>query len=1176
MPTVQRKRPSKKPGGRLPDRPDFGGCPPGFHRPPATRLPFAELYPFIPNLTPIPGTDGALNNAALTVSALGVIYILEAWFQQAENDFVWVELNGLEVKSYTVSETDAAIGKDITLNIESVRFIDQAFNKLQGFVRRLNGTIEETTLLDIWVDTKAPGGLDPQTSTPTINENLARPRFEDPTIEAFGIITQAAAQLGIKVIIDDYPVNPLVDQVYHRKEADVIFISIGGVIVTHTVTSFEASGDAPIIITINYGTWLQVTPGVNILEWFVRDKAGNQSHGFSMPRLIQSNVGGGVGPLLPEGLVPESEYDADLDEDFIDTDTQSSDLSFEVPIRNYAWAANDKVLVTYLGLTSTGEPLKHTETANVPQPNALRIYVPLPLTFAKKLAGGRLLITYERVRVGAANTPSNAVIYSMRGVPADNSRPAPIVKGVQGGVLPVDTDPVEITVRFFEQDPGDKVDLIIEGKALDGTPVYAKYTEIAGTGDIDFYLDYFSVFSALEGSSFTAYYVVNNDTARPSKSVTVQVGDIQVTLPPPTSAEAPPPDHVFNELVSKGNLKALVHPHSSIALNDEVRLVANGSKPSGSITTSWLKVTSTWFGADLPFTIPRAIVLANKEGTMTLHWEVRTLPTDTPLKSLPLVVNVGAMLQITECPSLLESTYVSPCVTQLNPQNVWTPSPRIVTFRAKYLMLPTDLVKLVVQNKLGPGMPDIPSRPGVPDAGHDYITFSWNSNFVATYLGESFTVHFEVQRNGNIIESPKLTVNVDALSEQARDLVSVPEASGGVIDTSLANHVEIKAWPFFAKDQSVFIDLKGPPDHPQRTGKVVSAAEFTAKHTSDLIDRDYWSGFDNGANMTVHARVSLDGFNNKDTAIALKPMPYVIQRKAQIIKTILVGDNPSQIVITPDGKKLFVMNHGSISVIDTLQQKVVHTIVTSSLQGIAISNDGTRLFGANAGALGQGVYNYIFSTDTYGILGWNYNDYWALSAASNKNDSKVYYGDYSASHFGIAIFNSPGNTFSKRIILSRPLYPYSIKPDPDGAIALIVNRNSTYPYMQRIDLRTDTLIGNTPGFSGPVNDVAFEAEGTRAVCATTNQVSMMDYHTNIVVGSLPGFTSVQRVACHPHLKRAYVSDNTVKVLDTSGTTPVLVDTLSFPSPAFALLVSPDGQYLYVTSPNADLITIVKL
>ncbi len=1183
VPAVQRRRPSKKAGGRLPDRPDVGGCPPGFHRPPSTRLPFTDLYPYIPNLTPIPGTDGALNKAALAVSALGVIYTLQAWFEQAGNDFVWVELNGLQVASYTVSDADAAIGKDITLNIESVRFIDQANNTLQGFVKRFSGTTDQTDALSIWVDQKEPGGLDPQASTPTINENLARVRFEDPTIEAFGIITQPAAQLGIKVIIDKYPVNPLVDQVYHRKEGDVIFISIGGVIATHQVSSFEASGNAPIVITINYGTWLQVTPGVNILEWFVRDKAGNQSIGFSVPRLIQSNVGGGTGPLLPEGSVVESDYDAGSDEDFIDTDSQSSDLNFEIPIRNHGWAANDQALVTYLGLTATGETSKHTETVNVPQPNALRIYVPLPLAFAKKLAGGRLLITYERVRAGEANTPSNAVVYSMRGTPVDNSRPAPIVKGLVGGALPVDTDPVEITVPFFGQDPSDKVDLIIEGKTLDGTPVYAKYSEIAGTGPIDYFLDYASVFAALEGSTFKAYYVVNEDFTRPSKSVTVQVGDIAVTLPPPTSAEAPPPDHVFDELVSKGNLRALVHPHSSIALNDEVRIVATGSKPGGSVTTAWLKVTPTWFGSPLPFTIARAMVLANKDGTMTLHWEVRTLPTDTPLKSLPLIVNVGAKLQLNECPSLLESTYVAPCVVHLNPLHVWTPSPRIVTFRVKYPMNPADLVTLVVQNKPGVGMPAIPGKPGIPDAGHDYITFAYISDFVAAYVGESFTAHFEVKRNNEIIESPKLTVDVDALSEQTLDLVSVPEAQGGLIDTSQPNSVEAKAWPFFKQQQPVFIHLQCVENLFLRQGIKVSAAEFTARRTRDLIPQDYLDKLNDGGTLNVLASVSMDETGLESNAIALKPVSYGIQRKASIVKHIPVGQGRHRIVIRPDSQVAFVLNigSGSISVIDIPTANVVQTLIVPKCWGIALSADGTKLLASYYHEiLNPGSFVRVFDAHTYTLLAH------IQLGRRLPEDITTTSGQPS---WGYAAISEWLNSYYEHRLVKLNLLNHTVQavsPTVPSQISRVFMSPENILFadlgasfgMRRYNTASDSWITSAP-FPGAVADLAFSQTGDNGFYVKGTELGVFNRKLNTLLLKVTTFDNARMVATHPIAEKIYVGDfdrDEVSILDTTNDRPELISVLpEFHGPMDAE-VTPDGKHMLVANGKADFATLVKL
>ncbi|KTB63338.1 hypothetical protein AO066_08645 [Pseudomonas fluorescens] len=1183
MATVPRKKPNKTPVGRLPDRRPMGGCPPGTQRLPSTQLRFADLTPYIPNLTPIPGTDGALNKAALTVSALGVIYILYAWFEQAENDFVTVKLNGEIVAHYTVTDDDAKIGKDITLRIASARFIDQANNTLQGFVKRLSGVTDETKVLSIWVDQKEPGGVDPQVSTPLINENLARPRFEDPNIEAFGIITAAAAQQGIKILIEKYPVNSLVDSVHHRKEGDVIYVSIGGVLVPHTVTHFEATGDAPISITINYGTWLLVTLGVNILEWFVRDKAGNQSIGFSVPRYIDNTIDGNSGQLLPEGYVPQSELDEDLNEYFIDIGAQSKNLDLEIPIKNYNWLKDDKIVVTYLGLTATGETLKHTETADVLQPNVVRIYVPLPLEFAKKLTGGRLFITYARLRMGVVNARSNAVIYSMRGTPVDNSLPAPLVHGLVGGVLPLGTDPVEITVPSSGQKPGGKLDLVVEGVDLSGDPVYATFTEIVADGPVDFFLDYQSTFAPLEGSYFKTYYVINNDTKNPSKSATVSVGDITVAQPPPTSNQVPPPEHVFDELVSKGNLQALVHPHSSIALNDEVRCVAIGSNPGGSFTTPWLLVTSIWFGSVLYFTIPRAIVLANKNGTMKIHWEVRTLPTDTPLKSLPLIVNVGAKLKLTECPSLLEGTYVSPCFTQLNPLHVWTPSPRTVTFRIKYAMLATDLVTLVIQGKTGLGTPAITPKPGVPDAGHDYITFAWLSNFVAAYVGEFFTAYVEVLRNGEVFKSPALTVNVDALPAQTLDLASVPEATGGVIDTSQSNSVEVKAWPFFNRQQAVFIHLKSSTDLFLRQGIKVSAAEFTAQRTHDLIHDSYLKGLANGATVTVDASVSLDETGNEHSAIKLKSVAYRINRQPVVSTHITVGAGEHHTVITKDSKTAFVFNYISktVSVIDIEKARVVNTIQAPNCWGISLNNDGTKLLiTENAGIASN--YNYVKAYDTasYALLQrvWlNYRTPYGITRINGTGTYayvSTYYNNGGYILYEITKINTQTGNVEKYITTNTSSIVDRLWISPEN---IVYTRQSSWG-IRRFDTNADVFISNAP-FSLPVSDIAFSNTDNKGYYASGSNVGTFDRLLNTIINIDQGFNNAVGVATHPFEARLYLTEHgtdKVHIFDTSEDQPKLVNTLSgFNGPQY-LQVTPDGKRLLVSNLRSSTIALVDL
>lgn len=1171
-PTVARVKRSKSSLGRLPDKPAPDGCAP----PSGTdgRYPFAELIPYIPNLTPIPGTDGALNKAALTVSSLGVVYILYAWVAQAEGDYVWVTLNGNEEAHYTVSKEDADIGKDVLLRIDSVRFIDQANNKLQAFVRRLSGTTDETRELSIWVDAKEPAGLDPQVSTPTINENMGVIRFVDPSIEAFGIVSQAAAQLGVEILIDKYPLNPLVDQVYHRKEGDVIYVSIGGTIVTHTVSSFEASGTTPIAITIYYGTWQQVTPGVNILEWYARDKAGNQSIGFSVPRLIQNNAGGGSNPYLIEGHVAESDYDDELNEEFINVDAQTKDLNFEVPIRSHGWLANDKLLVTYTGLTSTGDTLPHTESYTVLQPTLIRVNIPLPLDFVQKLAGGRLLAAYKRIRAGTTDTPSQAVIYGMRGTPVDNRRLPPVVHGTAGGVLPVDTNPVEITVRGFGQVPGTKIDLIIEGKSLVGVPVYLRYTEIAGAGDTDFFLDYWP-FSELEGSSFEAFYIVDNDAARPSQSVIVRVGSIQILLPAPRSQEAPPPDHVFDELVSKGNLRALVDPHSAIALNDEVRVVATGSKPGGSTTTEWLKVTSVWFGTVLPFTIGRTIVLNNKNGTMTLHWEVRTQPTDIPLKSLPLIVNVGAMLQLNKYPTLLESTPLSPGVVQLDPNDVLPPRPRVLTFRVEYDMQPQDLVTLVIRGKPGLGAPNIPSKPGIPDTGHTYITFTWNSSLVAAYLGGSFTAYFEVLRNGQTLESPPLTVNVLALSDQTLDVVSVPEEKDGVIDASQPANVRIDEWPFFNQQQAVFIRLRSSSDLFLRQGIKVSAAEFTAKRTLDLIPEAYRQNLPQGSVLTVEASISMDELGLESSAIKLKPVKYVVDRQPVISKHIPVGAGPHQIVITQNSVTAFVFNAGSstISVIDINTAAVVTTIALSYSTGIALSNDGRKLIVSRSSPYPI----YYYDAATFGSLGNSpVNYYYAQNITATNGTLTAAYAIGYQFYTSVIYYLLKVNTSSHASLSYLSSYSNAgrLYTSPENVLYI----NSGTSGIRRLDTASDTYITEAP-FRNPVNDIAFSNKSEKAFFAAGASVGMFNRLLNNMTHLKSGFTNAVGVATHPSQEQLYVTDfatDTVRVLDASTNELKDVATLRGFNGPRELKVTPNGQHLLVSSEKANVVTLVDL
>lgn len=844
--------------------------------------PFADLPFYFPTLTnPVIGYDGGFNAAALAVNQFGVICIMPAYLGMEEFDFISLVVNGVQVAIHTVTEDEALNGKPIVLFINSIRFIDQANNTIQAFLTQIGGATDQTKLFNMLVDRVLPVSPGLVFGKP-YNDEMAPLKFTDPLIEGFGVITQQQANNGVEVEIADYPLNRALPQGHWRKEGDIITVSIGGILVSHTVTSFEASGTAPIRFTIYFGTWSQLLDGVYIMEWFVRDKVGNQSPGFSPPRLIQLDRGTSTEPLLPAVFASDSDYDPVRDVDFIDTRLLTSDTPLELSIRNFGYALGDTVVLLIRGLSADGTATETTINYPITSITPIRVYIDLDLDFLLPLAGGRILITYRRVRAGVPDRPSQGALYAIDGEPVEDGLAAPQVLDLDDGALPTDTNPVRVLVpRYLGQNPNDRIDLIVTGRTANGTPRYATYTDMAGSGDILFELEN-AFFAELEGGYFVAFYEVNGAAVRPpSKSVTVPVGDANAVLPAPWTLQAGPPDFTFDPGVSLANLNVRVDPNPAIVEGVEVRLIAIGTGPNGSFFSPWFLVDLNWEGSVLPFTVPRVNVLANLNGTMRLYYEVKpATPGAATLQSRDLVISVGMALKLTTPPRVLEATAISPTEAELNPLHVQPPSPIVVTIRVEYTgMLASDDVTVHIVGMPGLGEPVIPSKPGVPDAGENYITFTVLSGFVAAYIDSFCEVFFTVTRNGNTVESTRLTMRVTALPSASLDLVSVPEASSGnVISVNATNHVQIDRWPFFKAGQAVFIELVHTSgDLELRDGWVVTAEEFAAGRTQNLIPSSYLTPKPDASTLTINAKVSLNGTNLETEAIALNSRTYTLR-----------------------------------------------------------------------------------------------------------------------------------------------------------------------------------------------------------------------------------------------------------------------------------------------------------
>ncbi len=1142
--------------------------------------PFSDLVVLFPTETkPVSGHDAAFNAAALTVNTNGVICLLPGYLNKAEHDFIWIEINGVRGPIHTVTQEEIDLDQLTLLFMDAGRFIDQANNTVQVFVEHLSGTTDSTRQFNYLADREPPVGRDPIVSTP-YNDNMSPVRFTNPQIEDFRVITDADISAGVKIQIGNYPLDRAEPQVHHRKEDDVIHLSIGGVIIKHTVTSFEASGNNPITITAYFGTWNQLPNGAHLVEWFVVDKAGNKSPGFSPSRMIELRVGSGVEPLLSPVHVTESDYDPDSEQDFINVPDLDGDATIELPIRGQGYSVNDKVILTVSGLSADGVRTEITLEYDVQSINVIRALIPLPLSFLRPLAGGRILITYKRVRPGTPDRHSEGALYNIFGDPVSQRLPPPEVQDLVNGALPEDTNPVRIVVpHYFGQNPNDRVDLIVLGHSANGTSTYAEYTEMAGNGDVEFLLDN-AFFTALSGGYFEAHYLINRGNPRPaSEKASVPVGDALEDLPAPTTLQAVAPDFTFNPLIHKANLNVRVRPHPAIVAGTELRLIFVGSAPGGSFTSPWFAVDINWEDAEIPFTVPRNIVLNNDDGTARLYYELK--PISGPNRfSLDLLIKIGTPRTLL-LPQVVPTTFISDTRVELNPTHVIAPQPQTIEIRVISDKLPRDAdIKVNIKGKSGIGNPNIPAKPAVPEAGENYTRFELSSDFVAAYLDGEFTVSYQLIESSGTTISGDLTVEVLALPSSLLDLVTIPEASGGTINTAVANNVRIDKWPFFRAGQPVWIQLLSTTNRDLRLAVGVTSAEFNAGRTLDLIPASYLSGLENNSEIAVKAWVSLDGSNSLDTAKYFKVPTYVTRKgSGEIIRHITVGNGPNQIAISRDGNTVCVLNARAYSVsVINFASGAIRTLAYNYVYRLALHPTEPRLFlSANTG-LGANYQAPVLNLSTFTFsypFAFSYSAAYAIGI--NPTGSRMFIGLLaSGSSLAFSVFDTTSGQYVTNF--GGTAGPRSIVTNPQGT-AIFTTGYNTERYTLSSGVRTHTVVNGAvaqelahTGFDAPLERLYVSVSGLNKLDIYNTENDSLTF-----IKSLTGLSDPRGIAFHPTRPLAYVSElagNRVRVIDMNSET--LIGTINGFDQPNGLACTPDGQYLLVCNSGNTTVAVVSI
>ena len=1119
---------------------------------PKAHPPVSQLAPYIPGLkTPVVGFSGGIFQQLLeSHGSGGLICVMRAYAGQLEGDLIELICANLQtpVDFRTVTAQEAREATPLALHISIARLPDGAIGPVFFRVTHLDNRVEETQRLTLKVDTVPPTGSDAVSGPPWENVRLPRPQ---PTRT---LVDSDAAGRGVGVRVPFYPVDASLPANTHRAVRDRIRLIIGGQIIEHIVTEAEASSRNPITIMVYYGTWLLIKSGHHACTFHVLDEVGNYAPGSSPMQLIEVRLDPNVRLLDPAQIVqaPSGTLDADR--------LAGSDATLRVAIAGKGWAPGDGVRLKIRGRRQDGVDVEQIYNAAIPSATVPFADFPWPNTDVRLLIGALIQLNYERVRTGQIDLPSENTFVQVTGTPTDTGLASPQVPSASGGVLHPLTDPVTVRITSYtSQKPDDRVTLVLEGTFANGHRFYQEHALDAGLGDIVFNLPngVEGDLRQLDGGRLMLYYYINSAGQRPPSAIlTLDIGEPQDALPAPHVQQAPAPDFTFDPDVSKGNANVTVPGHPSFTEGSTVTLYVEGSAVGGSAPPAVFPITAPGVGRDVSFVVARVFIVANLNGSARIYYQVDS-PNQRTRYSQARVMKVGSGLRL-PVPRILESTVTGPATATLNPLHVLPPAPPVCTFRVSYSpMLASDDIQPIFNGAPGPGTPTPSPLPGNPALG--YVDFSISYMVIAANLGKTAKLSYMVTRAGATTPSKVSTLTVSPLPAQLLDLVSVPQAAGGIINVNSAYTVLVREWSFMRAGQAVWIDINGPAGLALRNGTPLSSQEFAARRIELPLPNEYLRTLPTLSNLSVEVRVSLNGNIGKYFATDLRTVNYRINNTVGIFERIPVGTGANTLVLSRDGSRLYVgclFGKPSIWVIDTLRNRVIDSFeVPGSPIGMAIHPTAGRLYVTdNSVAVNTPIR--VYSTQDHSLID-TLSGFATVSAiALNSNGSRLYVTDNRAGMLVIL------DTANHQRLASVPVPgPIDITLSPDNSRAhiatlggwavinltnnslinsvaaanptsIVHNPRASQVYITRRD--TGVAIGNTQtprieqtltGLLGPY-DVAFDRGRDIAYVTQTNgdRLGIVDTRLQRVIGTYAGFNKPRGVVVAADGSHGYVAN----------------------------------------------------
>ena len=263
----------------------------------------------------------------------------------------------------------------------------------------------------------------------------------------------------------------------------------------------------------------------------------------------------------------------------------------------------------------------------------------------------------------------------------------------------------------------------------------------------------------------------------------------------------------------------------------------------------------------------------------------------------------------------------------------------------------------------------------------------------------------------------------------------------------------------------------------------------------------------------------------KDDAVAV-----IDTAQNKVLSTIAVPKGPHGLVVTPDGRKVYVSSDGAstVSVIDTATDRVVASIdVGANPHGLAISGAGSRVL----------------------VSGWGSNRALVIDTATDRVIGEV------------PIAQPHNGTLSR-----------------DGRTAWVASQQQGATALVRLNLATWKEVARVPLDKTP-RGLELSPDGRRVffTLAGVNAIQVLDTATNEIVTQIPVGTSPHYTPFTPDGRWALAviqGPGELGILDTTSNT--LAGTVAVGKAPHWSTSSSDGHTAYVTNEGSNDVSVVDL